>query len=639
MNTECSSKNSRVRRAFYVCNSVGICPMTRKEFVEQLFDLPTEPVSATVDLVGMPAVVSSKSDPTIADMYNSSTMAVIDGMPLVRKARRKGYKCERCSGPDMMGMVFEEGIKRGATHYFYGGKNEEVLTAIRANLERDYPGINIVGMYSPPFRPLTEEEDAYVCNEINALKPTFVWVGIGAPKQEKWMQEHASKLNGVKMLGVGAAFDFIAGSLAKAPEWIEKAGLEWLFRLIKEPKRLWRRYIIGGFKFLAYNIKAPFERNPYKRFKVAMIGHKRIPSREGGVEIVVDEISKRLIDRGYDVDAYNRSGYHVSGREFEQKNGRHAKRYGHIRIITIPTFQNGKLNAIVYTVLATIRALFGHYDVLHYHAEGPCAMLWLPKLFGKRIVATIHGLDWQRAKWGNFASKVLKDGEKMAVKYADEMIVLSKNVQQYFLDTYGRKTHFIPNGINRPVKYPVDLTAKKYGIAANEYILFLARLVPEKGVHYLIEAFEGIKTDKKLVIAGGGSYSREYMTKIKDMAAKDDRIIFTNFIQGRMLEELYSNAYLFVLPSDVEGMALSLLEAMSYGNCCVVSDIPENTEVIEDKAVVFKKGDVEDLRSKLDMLLNDESLVDSYRTGAADFICNKYNWDDVVTETEKLYHG
>ncbi|MCR4788432.1 MAG: glycosyltransferase family 4 protein [Lachnospiraceae bacterium] len=369
-----------------------------------------------------------------------------------------------------------------------------------------------------------------------------------------------------------------------------------------------------------------------------MIGHKRIPSREGGVEIVVEELSKRLIDLDYDVDAYNRSGYHVSGREFEQTHGRHARRFGHIRIITIPTFQNGKLNAIVYTVLATIRALFGHYDVLHYHAEGPCAMLWLPRFFGKRIVATIHGLDWQRAKWGNFASKVLKDGEKNAVKYADEIIVLSKNVQQYFKDTYGRDTHFIPNGINRPAKVDIDLTAKKYGITSNEYILFLARLVPEKGVHYLIEAFEGVKTDKKLVIAGGGSNSKEYMTHIHEMAQKDDRIIFTNFIQGRMLEELFSNAYLFVLPSDVEGMALSLLEAMSYGNCCVVSDIPENTEVVEDKAVTFKKGDIEDLRSKLEMLLGDESKVEQYRASSADFICGKYNWDDVVAETVKLYH-
>ena len=264
-------------------------------------------------------------------------------------------------------------------------------------------------------------------------------------------------------------------------------------------------------------------------------------------------------------------------------------------------------------------------------------MLWLPKLFGKRVIATIHGLDWQRAKWGNFASKVLKDGEKTAAKYADEIIVLSRNVQDYFLKTYGRKTHFIPNGINRPNKVPVELTAKKYGIAANEYVLFLARLVPEKGVHYLIEAFGKVKTDKKLVIAGGGSYSKEYMDMIKEMASKDERVIFTNFIQGRMLEELFSNAYVFVLPSDVEGMALSLLEAMSYGNCCLVSDIPENTEVVEDKALTFRHGDVSDLEAKLKMLLDDEDLVKKYRADSAEFICGKYNWDDVVKQTVKLY--
>ena len=168
-----------------------------------------------------------------------------------------------------------------------------------------------------------------------------------------------------------------------------------------------------------------------KKMKIAMIGQKRIPSREGGVEVVVTELSTRMSAMGYCVEAYNRSGYHVSGKEFDDGRG---KRYKGVRIITVPTFKNGKLNAIVYTILGTFRALFGRYDVIHYHAEGPCIMLWLPKLFGTRVVATIHGLDWQRAKWGNFASYILKGGERAAARYADEVIVLSRNVQDYFQD-------------------------------------------------------------------------------------------------------------------------------------------------------------------------------------------------------------
>lgn len=375
-----------------------------------------------------------------------------------------------------------------------------------------------------------------------------------------------------------------------------------------------------------------------KKFRVAMIGQKRIPSREGGVEVVVNELATRLAEKGYSVDAYNRSGYHVSGKEFDT-SGKRGKYYKGIRIIVVPTFRNGKLNAIVYSFLATLRALFGKYDVIHYHAEGPCAMLWIPKIFGIRTVATIHGLDWQRAKWGRFASFVLKFGEEMAAKYADEVIVLSKNVQEYFKQTYNRDTHYIPNGVSRPVSRQARLIKEKYGLGEDGYILFLARLVPEKGLHYLIEAYEKIKTDKKLVISGGSSHSMEYIKQIEAMAERDGRIIMTDFVQGEMLEELYSNAYLFVLPSDVEGMAVSLLEAMSYGNCCLVSDIAENLEVVGDKAAAFKRGNVSDLRRKLEFLLEHSEEVGKYKEGARDYICSKYSWEDVLKRTCMLYRG
>lgn len=202
-------------------------------------------------------------------------------------------------------------------------------------------------------------------------------------------------------------------------------------------------------------------------------------------------------------------------------------------------------------------------------------MLWLTKLFGISTVATIHGLDWQRSKWGNFASHMLKLGEKTAALHADEVIVLSHNMQDYFQETYGRKTRFIPNGINRPILKGDSEIKAKYGLEKDGYILFLARIVPEKGLHYLLHAFEQIETDKKLVIAGGSSHSQEYVQEMVDLAAKDSRVIMTGFVQGEVLEELYSNAYCFVLPSDIEGMALGLPEAMSYGNCCIASNIPK----------------------------------------------------------------
>ncbi len=372
-----------------------------------------------------------------------------------------------------------------------------------------------------------------------------------------------------------------------------------------------------------------------KKLNIAMLGHKRIPSREGGIEIVVEELSTRMVQQGHNVTSYNRSGHHVSGKEFDTSN---LSEYKGVRLKSVFTIDRKGLAALTSSFFAAFKAAFGRYDVVHFHAEGPCAMLWLPKLFGKRCVATVHGLDWQREKWkGGFGSKYIKFGEKVAVKYADEIIVLSKGVQDYFKQTYGRETKFIPNGVNRPEIREAELIKEKFGLVKDSYILFLGRIVPEKGLRYLIEAFKGIQTDKKLVIAGGASDTEDFMNEIKELAKGDDRIIFTGFVAGRMLEELYSNAYVYCLPSDLEGMPLSLLEAMSYGNCCLVSDIAECAEVVEDKAVVFKKSDAADLRAKLQMLCDNRKTVENYKNTATEFICHKYSWDDVVGKTIELY--
>ncbi len=370
--------------------------------------------------------------------------------------------------------------------------------------------------------------------------------------------------------------------------------------------------------------------------RIAMLGHKRIPSREGGVEIVVEELCTRMVKQGHEVTCYSRKGHHVSGENFDKEL---SASYKGITIKNVFTIDKKGLAAMSASVTAAIAAAFGKYDVIHFHAEGPCAMLWLPKLFGKRCIATIHGLDHQRAKWGKFASTYIMLGEKCAAKYADEIIVLSEGVKQYFQDTYGRETRFIPNGVNRPEIKPAELITEKYGLIKDSYILFLGRLVPEKGIRYLIEAFKGVNTDKKLVIAGGSSDTNTFADELKELAKDDNRILFTGFVEGQELEELYSNSYIYTLPSDLEGMPLSLLEAMSYGNCCVVSNIAECVEVVEDKAFVFKKSDISDLKDKIQQACDNSGLVGRLKSQAADFICNKYDWDDVVKKTLNLYGG
>ena len=368
--------------------------------------------------------------------------------------------------------------------------------------------------------------------------------------------------------------------------------------------------------------------------KIAMLGHKRIPSREGGIEVVVEELSIRMSELNHDVTCYNRKGIHIAGHEFKRKS---LNEYKGVKIKHVATIDKKGLAALTSSFFGAVKCAFGKYDVVHFHAEGPCAMLWIPKLFGKKCVATIHGLDWNRAKWGTFATKYLKFGEKVAVKYADEIIVLSEDTKKYFMDTYERETKFIPNGVNKIDTIEASSIKEKFNIDKDEYILFLGRLVPEKGIHYLIDAYKKVKTDKKLVIVGAASDTGGYFNELKEHAQADERIIFTSFVRGELLVELYSNSYIYTLPSDLEGMPLSLMEAMSFGNCVLGSDIPEIASVIEDKGVTFKKSNIEDLKEKLQYLCDNKEVVENYKKDASDFICNKYNWDDITQQTLNLY--
>jgi len=385
--------------------------------------------------------------------------------------------------------------------------------------------------------------------------------------------------------------------------------------------------------------------------KIAMLGHKRIPSREGGIEIVVEELATRMVNQGHDVTVYNRKGKPQGGknnlnfpkaRDFEYKG---------IHVRTGFTFEMKSLNALVYSYFATKAAIKGRFDVIHFHAEGPCVFMPMAKKRGKKCVATIHGLDWKRSKWGSLGNKIIQYGERMAVDYADEIIVLSESDQNYFRDTYKRKTTLIPNGINTPDIYEPKVIKLRHALNGDDYMLFVARIVPEKGVHTLVESYAKSGIEVPLVIAGGSSHSDEYYHRIKEFADKFNdkasrgrrkaRIIMTGFIQGRELEELYSNAVLYILPSEIEGMPLSLMEAMSYGNICLVSDIPENTAVVEQYGFCFSKNDVDSLCvSMRDIIGNIKEIRENpnyTREAISRHILSKYNWDRIVSQTLKLY--
>lgn len=374
-----------------------------------------------------------------------------------------------------------------------------------------------------------------------------------------------------------------------------------------------------------------------KNLKIAMIGHKAIPSRCGGIEQVLTILCPLLVEKGHKVLCINRSGCIL---ENEYTESVFNNTYRGVQLKYVITLHKKGLAALTSSFFASVYLAFHSYDIIHYHAEGPCAMMWIPKLFHKRCIATVHGLDWQRDKWKNgLGSKYIKFGEKMLIKYADEIIVLSRNTQKYFKETYGRDTHFIPNGVSKPKIKTANEIIKRFNLHKDEYFCSISRLTKEKGIHYLIEAYKKIITNKKLVIVGDSSDTDDYVRYLKDKANENPNIIFTGFVSGSLLDEMYSNAYAYIIPSNLEGMPLSLLEAMSYGNAVIGSDIAEITEVVEDKALIFQKGNVNDLASKLQRLNDNPSLVKKMKEESSEFICKKYNWDDIADKTLRLYQS
>ena len=360
---------------------------------------------------------------------------------------------------------------------------------------------------------------------------------------------------------------------------------------------------------------------------IIMFGHKVFPSRTGGVEVVVQELCTRMAEQGHSVLCCNR----------REQNTESKTEHKGVKICTVPTIRRKGLSALSASFFAAFRAAFSNCEIVHIHGEGPAFFSFLPKLMGKAVIVTVHGLDWDREKWkGTFASRFLKWGEQIAVNVADEMIVLSRSAEQYFYNTYGRKTVYLPNGCAQVNVELPKLIRENWGLEKDSYLLFVGRLVPEKGIHYLIEAFKTVETSKKLVIVGSGSDSDEYVAYLYDLAKEDRRILFTGFAKEDLLCELYSNAYVYVLPSSLEGMPLTLVEAMSYGNCCVVSNIPECREVVGNSGICISVGS-EEMAECLRKLCNSSDEVEKYKRAALNSSQQMDDWDKITEQTLKLY--
>ncbi len=255
---------------------------------------------------------------------------------------------------------------------------------------------------------------------------------------------------------------------------------------------------------------------------------------------------------------------------------------------------------------------------------------------GIKTVVQIHGLEWKRPKWGIIGRTFFKLAEYSLSYFPNKITAVSKVLKQYYEKRFGIEVDYIPTGINKPTPRPPDKILE-YGLNKDSYIFFAARLVPDKGVHYLIDAFNELKTDKKLVIAGDAKHEDRYINALKQKANKNT--LFLGFVTGELLEELFSNAYLYILPSEIEGLPISLLEAMSYGNCVLVSDIPENLEALDGHGYTFANKNTKDLHQMLSLLLENKDLVEAKKSEARRHVLEHYSWDKIVDRYEEMYHS
>jgi glycosyltransferase involved in cell wall biosynthesis len=292
------------------------------------------------------------------------------------------------------------------------------------------------------------------------------------------------------------------------------------------------------------------------------------------------------------------------------------------------------LETLSHSLLATFDSLRRDYDIIQYHAIGSSPLAILPRLFGRATVVSVRGLDWQRAKWGTVARRALRFGEWASVRCPTATVVVSETLQRHYLERHGREPAMIPNAVVA-TEYSAPDRIREFGLSRDDFILFAGRISPEKGIHTLLDALRPLPREKKLVIAGGSSYSDAYIEQVKNAAW--DEVMFLGQVDRQTMAELYSNCHAFVLPSVMEGLSIALLEALSHGACIVTTDIPENIEVVGPAGLRFPPSDVKALRSVLEAVLGDPDLAKHQRKLAADRARSLPDWDEVARRTEAFY--
>ncbi len=364
--------------------------------------------------------------------------------------------------------------------------------------------------------------------------------------------------------------------------------------------------------------------------KIAVTGLRGIPAKWGGIENHCENLYSRLAKIGYDITIYSRSYYTPKGL------------CGHkgLKIKSLPTLNLKYTDALFHTFFSVLHILLTKPDIVHIHGIGPSFFSWLPRIFrpNMRVFFTCHGLDWQRKKWPRWASRLIYLGELCAILFAQYHIVVSKDLKEYFNSSYGINPSYIPNGIS-PVFPSAPNLIRKWGLSPRNYFLCVCRMVPEKRVEDVINAYLLKPRKSRLVIAGDNAAAGSYMKGLSHLAGNNPFVIFTGYQTGAVLAELFSNAIAFISASELEGLPITLLEALSYGIMCATSNIISHQELMYGiYGLTFPVGDTKAISDCMDVVeAMPEQAHNEFRQQAIPIVLKKYNWDDACMAHDNLY--
>ena len=568
-------------------------------------------------------------DPAFERLTNCMDYFIPDGMPLIwgLNAQGAGLK-DRVYGPTFMRECLRSS-PAFARHYFLGG-SEVCLQELLKNVRALNPNLTIAGARNGYFKP---EETSEVLENMRSARPDLIWVGLGTPKQQEFIAAHKKAVGRGIWLAVGFAFDVNAGTKVDAPQWMQRLGITWLYRVLQEPRRLLPRYIKFNSLFLYYTLldrvlgvtPKPSDGPRPGKTRIAFLGCRGVPARYSGFETLVEELGARLAERGHAVTVYNRA--HLYPDRPREVRG--------MKVAYLPSLRTKSTETITHTLLAVIHAAVRKFDVVYLCGVGKSILAGILKLAGSRVIVNVDGDDFRRQKWHPLARAWLKWSERWATKLSDVVIADNHTVVERYRRNYGFEATYLSYGTPDKPKEAGKGALELLGLKAGEYVLYVGRLTPENLVDLLVRAYGKVKGEWPCVVVGGAGYEEEYGIELHRLAGP--RVKLVGPVYGKGYEELSANCGIFVLPGVVEATRLVLLDQMGFGSAIVYQDCPATREVIGEAGLAFGGVDPEkDLAEKLNGLIGSSGERERLRKAARERAEKIYSWEKVTDRYEEI---